>query len=75
MRAVVAGLDELIAVGDGGLLLVSSDGATWTTQASPTNEELFGITFGSRGFVAVAGMDAIAVSADGHEWTTVSVTG
>ena len=31
--------------------------------------------FSSRGFVAVAGVDAIAVSADGLEWTTVRVTG
>jgi hypothetical protein len=54
-----AGLDELIAVGDGGPLLVSSDGMTWTTQTSPTDEELFAITYGSRGFVAVAGVETI----------------
>ena len=59
----------------GGLLVVSSDGVTWTTQASPTDKELFAITFGRRGFVAVAGVDAIAASADGHEWTAVRVTG
>jgi len=45
----LAGLDGLIAVGAGGPLLVSSDGMTWTTQASPTDEELFAITFGSHG--------------------------
>jgi hypothetical protein len=48
---------------------------TWTTRASLIDEELFAITFGRLGFVAVAGVDAIAVSTDGLEWTTVSVTG
>jgi len=36
--------------------------------------KLFVITFGSRGFVAVAGAETIAVSTDGHSWTTVTVT-
>ena len=48
---------------------------TWTTRASPTDEGLFAIIFGSRGFVAVAGVDTIAVSANDLEWTTVKVTG
>lgn len=73
LRGVASDGTGLIAVGDGGLLLHSRDGLRWTIEPSPTDEELFAIALGARGFAAVAGVETIAVSADGRSWKTVRV--
>jgi hypothetical protein len=71
LRALARHGDELVAVGDGGILLRSLDGRRRTSDSSPTDEELFAIAVGARGFVAVAVVEAIAISVDGRSWTTV----
>jgi hypothetical protein len=69
-----------VAVGEGGAILTSPDGAHWTTQSSPTSLDLFGVAFGAGRFVAVGGNDVsgagivLAGSADGSSWTVEDVS-
>lgn len=60
-----------VAVGTGGTVLTSPDGATWTTQASGTTAWLVSVTFAARLnlFVAVGDQGVILTSPDGVTWT------
>jgi hypothetical protein len=75
LRSVASDGGQLVAAGDGGLLLRSADGFRWHEEPSPTIEELFAITHGSHGWVAVAGVDAILSSHDGRAWRSTAVGG
>jgi photosystem II stability/assembly factor-like uncharacterized protein len=56
-----------VAVGAGGTILTSTDGATWTAQPSLTNNDLTAITYGGQ-FVAVGKGGVIFTSLDGLTW-------
>ncbi len=61
-----------VAVGDGGLIMTSSDGIVWSEQNSPTNEVLLEVEATSTDFVAVGDNSVILRSADGFNWTEVT---
>lgn len=73
LRGVAHGNGRWIAVGDLGLILVSPDGADWTTTESSTTRDLADVAFGGDRFVAIGnGSDSSValMSPDGIEWTT-----
>jgi len=51
---VVSGGGRLVAVGEKGVLLTSTDGGVWAPAASGTGRRLNGVAHGDNGFVAVA---------------------
>lgn len=62
------------AVGDGGTIAVSTDdGATWTAQSSPTDEDFYAVAFAdAHNGAAVGQHGAVAVTHDGGEtWTMI----
>ena len=65
--------DELyVAVGDGGTLLTSPDGATWTRRTVGTDLTLHDVTFGGDHYVAVGQAGKILESTNGVDWRVAS---
>jgi len=60
--------DTFVAVGSGGSIIVSSDGATWTPVVATTSS-LTAVAWGASQFVAVGGSGAIITSPEGLNWT------
>ena len=54
LRDLAFGNGKLVAVGDSGLALTSTDGASWTIQDSTLTNGLDGVAFGAGQFVAVS---------------------
>ncbi len=76
LRAVVAKGGVLIAVGEGGVVLASSDsGASWASRTSGVTETLRGVAASSTRFVAVGGQtnSLVRYSDDGITWTGATV--
>ena len=70
LNGVAYGNGLFVAVGPAGLILTSSNGITWTAQASTTtNYDFSDIVYGDGKFVAVGGAGLINVSTDGITWT------
>lgn len=67
---VTAGL--MVAVGDAGTILTSSDAVTWTARASGTGERLNAVAFGLLAYVAVGNDGTIVRSTDALTWNTVA---
>ncbi len=72
---------RFVAVGDQGTILISTDGATWTPRTPGTDQvELYAVTFGPQGFVAVGGtrdsfrQPVVWSSTDGLSWTAQDVS-
>jgi hypothetical protein len=69
------GTPMFVAVGEGGLILTSTNlGTDWTKQTPATTMSFFGITYGvlgnnAPGFVAVGAGGAAQISDDGVSWT------
>ncbi len=61
-----------VAVGDGGTLLSSPDGATWTRRTGGTDLTLYDVAYGNAHYVAVGQAGKILESSDGIEWRTAS---
>ena len=68
---VVLSTSEFVAVGAGGTVLSSSDGASWTVQTLPGSGNLNAITCGTQ-YVTVGAGGNIFISADGVSWTTTA---
>ena len=71
LSAVAFGNGMFTAVGDNGVILISSDGVNWTPGISET-DDLYDVTFGAGVFV-VGGGDKILTSPDGVYWTTITL--
>jgi hypothetical protein len=69
--SIAAGPGTLVAVGDGGTILSSPDGANWTRRDSGTTDWLVGVTYGDGKFVAVGDNGRVLTSPDGTAWTRV----
>ena len=65
---------QYVAVGPGGLILTSPNGATWTRQNSGNANYLSGITWNGSLFVAASDYGAVLTSPDGTTWTSQVVT-
>ena len=61
----------IVAVGDNGTIISSTDGITWTSRTSGISQNINGITYGNNIFVAVGG-DYSLTSPDGITWTITS---
>lgn len=72
---VAAGDGGLIAVGAGGTILASSDGATWQPRSSNTGESLNGVAFGASGEVVAVGANSVVVTSAnaGLDWVSSAV--
>ena len=73
LRGVTAGGTggtTLVAVGNTGTILSSSDGLAWTSQSSGTTNRLDDVAFGNGAFVTVGVSGTIKVSATGATWAS-----
>ena len=75
--AIAYGNGKFVAVGSGGQMAYSTDGATWTAitgMNSPfgTDISIYGIAYGGGTFVAVGTSGKMATSSDGVTWTAIS---
>lgn len=60
-----------VAVGDGGTIIVSSDGATWTAATSGVSADLNDIALGNGAYVVVGDGGLILRSTDRETWTAI----
>ncbi len=75
LNGVVYNGSRYVAVGDGGVIVTSTNGTTWSlASSSPTTDDLFDVTWTGTQFIAVGGMQnastTILTSTDGDIWTT-----
>ena len=61
--------ETFVAVGDGGTILTSPDGAAWTHRVSGTSAAVEWVTYASGTFVAVGVGGTILTSPDAVAWT------
>lgn len=73
--SVTDGNQGLVAVGDHGKILHSTDGQTWTIAPSGTNVWLVAVTFGNGRYIAVGDNGTVLSSTDGVAWTRITQTG
>ncbi len=75
LHGIAYGAGRFVAVGDGGVIITSPDGLTWTPASytggtADTADDLTGLAFGNRQFVALGfDQDVSFRSADGITWT------
>jgi hypothetical protein len=78
-KGITYGTGIYVAVGNGGIIATSPDGATWTGQDVVTNKGLNAVTFANGMFVAVGnGPDhstLIWISTNGTTWRIISRLG
>lgn len=72
LRAVAWGNGVFVAVGAGGTVLTSTDGATWVAQNADTSARLDAVMWTGSQFYAVTEFGQKLVSADGSAWTAGS---
>ena len=72
LLGVAYGNGLCVAVGNGGTILTSPDGASWTLRNSGTGKDLYGVAYGNGLFVAVGEGGIILTSPDGVSWTAQS---
>ncbi len=65
---VAYGNSTFVIVGQGGTILTSSDGITWTSR-SGTSSHLYGVSYTNSTFMAVGESGTILTSSDGITWT------
>jgi photosystem II stability/assembly factor-like uncharacterized protein len=66
---IVYGNEIFVAIGVDGIILTSSDGATWTSRNSGTKHHLYSVAYGNDTFVATGEGGIILTSSDGVMWT------
>ena len=69
LSAVLFATNTFVAVGNGGTVLRSLDGVTWSRRPSATLQRLFGLAYGGGQFVAVGENGAVITSPNGSVWT------
>lgn len=69
LYGVAHGTNRFVAVGQSGVVLVSSNGSAWTPAVSGTTSNLWGIAYGANNFVMVGDGGIIRRSTDGVNWT------
>ncbi len=65
---------QFVAVGSGGLIRTSADGANWADRNSGTTNDLYGIAWSGQLFVAVGDNGTLLTSANGEVWTPRTTT-
>lgn len=69
LNAIIYNNGKFLAVGDGGTILLSTDGATWTQEKSATSNDLYAVSNLGAGFIAIGAKGTIITSSDGATWT------
>ncbi|MGA2016985.1 MAG: MBG domain-containing protein [Opitutaceae bacterium] len=69
---IASGPSGLVAVGTGGTILGSRDGATWTQRSSGTANWLTAVAYGGGQYIAVGDNGCVLLSADAASWTSVA---
>ena len=72
--SIASGPTGLVAVGDGGTILCSTDGTAWVRRNSGVTDWLVGVTYGAGQYVAVGDHGRVLASTDGVTWTAVPQT-
>ena len=67
----VAALGQTVVVGDGGVILTSTDAKAWTARSSGTTVRLNGVLAGLGAFIAVGDNGTILRSTDAATWNAV----
>ncbi|GAB3945108.1 hypothetical protein GCM10028805_13660 [Spirosoma harenae] len=69
---VAYGGGKYVAVGNSGLIQISTDGVGWTTQVAPSQSAgaLLGIVYANSQFVAVGSSGRVITSPDGITWAS-----
>ncbi len=75
LRALAASDSLLVAVGDHGRVLTSTDGQTWRPGTAGITDTLRGVAFGAGQFIAVGDRGRVVMSSDGAQWRDVSPAG
>ena len=68
------GVDQWIAVGNGGALYTSADGISWTVQTSNTTQALYSAFFADGTWVVSGNVGTILTSANGVTWVNRTAT-
>lgn len=68
---IASGPTGLVAVGDGGTILTSPNGTTWSRRDSGVTDWLVAVTYGAGQYLAVGDHGRILTSSDGASWITV----
>lgn len=63
--------DTYVAVGDGGLIMTSPDGSSWTIKTSGTTVNLQDVAYGGGYYVAVGPSGTVLYSTDASTWTKI----
>jgi hypothetical protein len=72
LRAVAFNSDRFVAVGDGGIIVLSTNATNWLRQPSPTTSTLYGLTFGGGRFVSVGDAGSVLRSTNGSDWLSAN---
>ena len=68
LRAVAFNSDRFVAVGDSGMIVLSTNTVNWQRQPTPTTSALYGLTYGAGRFVAVGDAGCVLQSTNGGDW-------
>jgi hypothetical protein len=70
LNAVTSGTNQYVAIGDGGLILCTTDTLVWSRPVSPTTNDLRGVIWANGLYIAVGFAGTILSSTEGVSWTT-----
>src|SRR5450759_146977 len=68
LNALTYNSGKFLAVGDGGAILYSTDGATWALAPSVTPNDLYAVSNNGSGFIATGASGTLLTSGDGINW-------
>jgi hypothetical protein len=74
LNGVVWSGSQFVAVGDGGTILTSGDGATWIKRSSGTTAALEGVVWSGTEYAVVGDSGTFLTSPDGVAWTMHSLS-
>jgi hypothetical protein len=69
LYGVSGSASQIVALGQSGTILTSTDGASWTAASSPTEEWLYDAAWSGSEFVAVGNTGTVLRSVDGLSWS------
>ena len=71
LNAISFNNGKFLAVGNGGAILLSTDGTSWTQEISGTTKDLLAVCNYGAGFIAIGTNGTILTSSDGVIWATI----
>jgi hypothetical protein len=73
LNDVKFGQGRFMAVGTGGLILISSDGLSWSARNFATFHQFTGASIGTDGFAAITRTGNVFVSRDDEQWSSSTI--